>query len=245
MDAARIARPALACRLCEGLEAGSVIVTAGAGFGKTMALEEAIQLSGRRSIWLSCGEAGGGAGRLVFEVVRELRAAVPGLADVLGDALATAAEQVDVRSATAALLVELERLLVEPLIIVFDDAEELEDADAALAAIEQLLAVRAAPLSLAIATRRELPLKVAKLRAGGRLLEVGPAELTFTASECEELLRVRQGRAVNEEEVGAVIATSQGWPMGVALTGIAGAVAAPGAVPQAELFRYLAEEVFD
>jgi ATP/maltotriose-dependent transcriptional regulator MalT/DNA-binding SARP family transcriptional activator len=244
-DATRISRPALARRLRDGLESGSVILVAGAGYGKTMALEEALAVAGRRSIWLSCGAASGEAGRLLVQTVRELRRAVPGVADVVGDALATATERVDVRSATAALLVELERLLVEPLIIVLDEAEELEGADAALAVIEQLLGVHGAPLSLAIATRSELPLRLTGLRARGRLLEIGPAELSFTASECEELLRMRTGRAVREEEVEAAVAASQGWPMGVALTGLAGSIAAPGAVPREELFQYLAEEVFD
>jgi DNA-binding SARP family transcriptional activator len=106
--------------------------------------------------------------------------------------------------------------------------------------------VRSAPLSVAIATRQPLSLRLAKLRAAGRLTEVGPAELSFTAGECEELLRVRHGRTVTEDEVDAAIAASEGWPMGVALTGLTGSGAgAAGAVPRDELFAYLAEEVLD
>ena len=166
----RIPRPALARRLADGLDAGSVFLVAGAGYGKTMALEEAIALANRRAVWLPCGESGGEAGRLLIGAVKELRGAAPGLADVVGDRLAAGMEPVDVRAATNALLAELERLLVEPLVIVFDDAEELEDADAALALIDQLLSVRAAPVSVAVATRRALRLKLAKLRVSGRLV---------------------------------------------------------------------------
>jgi ATP/maltotriose-dependent transcriptional regulator MalT/DNA-binding SARP family transcriptional activator len=245
-DAARIARPPLAQRLREGLEAGSVVLVAGPGFGKTMALEEAIALSGRRAIWLSCGRSGLEPGDLLMEAVRELRTTVPGIADVVGDALATATEPVDVRSATGALLAELERLLVEPLVIVLDDAEELERSAAALAGIEWLLSMRNPPFSLAIATRRPLSLKVAKLRASAQLLELGPAELAFSASDVEQLLETRHGRPVSEDEVAAVFEASEGWPMGVALTDLAGPLdAAPGAVSREELFRYLAEEIFD
>lgn len=242
--AARIARPALARRVCDGFDAGSVVLVAGAGYGKTTALEEAIERSERRAIWLACGDAGGEAGRLLQAAVEGLRATAPGLADVVGDAIASALEPVDVRSATAALIADLERLLVEPLVIVFDDAEELEEDATALAMIEALLGVREAPLAVAIATRRPLDLKLAKLRASGRLIEIGPAELGFTASQCEELLRIRHGREVSPEEVEAVLAASEGWPMGVALTGVAGAVD-PVTASQEELFGYLAEEVFD
>jgi ATP/maltotriose-dependent transcriptional regulator MalT/DNA-binding SARP family transcriptional activator len=245
LGARRIARPALARALVDGLDAGSVLLVAGAGYGKTMAIEEALEQGGRRAIWLSCGGGTGGeGGRLLVDAVAGLRVAVPGLADVVGDALAMAAEPVDVRSATTALRAELERLLAEPLVIVFDDAENLQGDDAALALVEQLLNARGVPLSLAIATRRPLPLRLTKLRAAGRLTELGPADLSLTAGECEELLRLRHGDAVGPDEVEAVLAASEGWPMGVALSGLTGA--GDGApVPRDELFPYLAEEVLE
>lgn len=244
--ARRIARPALARMLAEGLAGGHVLLVAGAGYGKTMALEEAIEFAERRSVWLSGEATGGQAGRLLIGAVDGFRAAVPGLADVAGDRLAAGIERVDVRTAASALLADVERLLVEPLVVVVDDAEQLEGNPEAVALVEQLLNVRGVPLSVAIASRRRLPLKLAKLRAAGRLVEVGPAELSLTVSECEELLRLRHGRAVEADEVETVLETSEGWPMGVALTGLSGSSpAASGAVPRAELFAYLAEEVLE
>src|SRR5690349_3156118 len=144
-----------------------------------MALEEAIDYAERRAVWLSGAAYGGQAGRLLIGVVEGLRTAVPGLADVAGERLAAGAEPVDVRAAAGALLADVEQLLVEPLVIVVDDAEALEDDPQALALLEQLLGVRGVPLSVAIATRRALPLKLAKLRAGGRLVQVGPADLSL------------------------------------------------------------------
>ena len=211
-----------------------------------MALEEAIELSGRNSVWLRCGESGRGGAQLLVSAIAGLRAAVPGLADVARERLAAGHERIDVLAATEALLGELERLLVDPMVIVFDDAEELEGADTGLALVDQLLNSRGVPLSVAIATRRSLPLKLAKLRAGGQLTEVGRAQLSFTPAECEELLRLRHGPVVTPAEVEAAVAASEGWPMGVALAGLAGASAGMnGATSQAELFSYLAEEVLD
>jgi ATP/maltotriose-dependent transcriptional regulator MalT/DNA-binding SARP family transcriptional activator len=232
--------------LADALEDGHALLLAGAGYGKTMALEEAIELADRRSVWLGCRDVGGEAGPLLVSAVEGLRATLPGLADVVGDRLASGAEPVDVRIATEALIAELERLLVEPLAIVFDDAEELEQAPAALGLVDRLLNARDVPLSVAIATRRPLPLKLAKLRAGGRLAEVGPHELSFTPGECEELLRLRHGRTVAADEVEAALTASEGWPMGVALTGLTeSGEAVARAVPRDELFHYLAEEVLE
>jgi ATP/maltotriose-dependent transcriptional regulator MalT/DNA-binding SARP family transcriptional activator len=240
-----IARPRLAKTLADAFDAGSVLLVAGPGYGKTMALEEALEFSGRRALWIPCGDAGHEGARLLMNVVEGLRTVVPGLADVVGDRLAAGREPVDARTASAALLPELERLLVEPLVIVFDDGEQLEGVEDAIALLDGLLALRA-PLSVAIATRRPLPLRLAKLRAAGRLTEIGPPELSFTASECEELLGLRHGRTLSEDEVEAVLAASEGWPMGVALSGLTGASEPDlDLLPREGLFNYLAEEVLD
>ena len=240
----RIARPALAKRICEGLDTGSVLLVAGPGYGKSTAIEEALELDGRRSVWLSCGEAVREPARLLSELVERARAAVPGLGDVVGDALNTPLERLDVTAATTAFVVDIERLLVEPLVIVLDDAENLEGADAAIAVVDRLLNVRGVPLSLAIGTRVPLPLRLSKLRASGGLLELGQAELIFSPGEIEQLLQLRRGGAVSETEVRSVHTASQGWPIVVALTGIAPESAqASSPLPRRDLFRYLAEEV--
>jgi len=241
-----IARPRLARTLSDAFDVGSVVLVAGPGYGKTLALEGALRLDERRSLWISCGASRGEAARILMAVIEGLRTVVPGVADVVGDRLAAGAEAVDVHSASAALLPELEHLLVEPLAIVFDDAEELEDAGEALAFLDRLLALRASPLSVAVATRRPLDLKLAKLRAAGRLLELGPGELSFSAQECAELLGLRHGQVPSDEEVEAVVAASEGWPLGVALTSLVGTHgAAIEAIPHEGLFDYLAEEVLD
>jgi ATP/maltotriose-dependent transcriptional regulator MalT/DNA-binding SARP family transcriptional activator len=238
----RIARPGLARALSEALDKGSVLLVAGPGYGKTMALEEA--LADRRAAWVSCGDSRGEAGRLLMAVVEGLTTAAPGLVDVTRDRLAAGLQQVDVQMATTALLGELERLLVEPLAIVFDDAEQLEEAPEALALIDRLLGIRWTPLRIAVATRRPLRLRIAKLRAAGGLTELGPGDLTLSAGECEALLRVRHGRPVTEDEVEAALASTEGWPMGVALTSLT-SDAGNSAVPREGLFHYLAEEVFE
>ena len=241
----RVSRPALSRSIADGLATGHVLLVAGAGYGKTAAIEEAIDSTGLGAAWVACGECAGEAARLLLAVVDRLRATAPGLADAVGDRLALGSEAVDATAAAAGLIAELDRLLVERVVIVLDDAEELEHSETALAVVERLLSARRTPVSLAIASRRPLPLKLAKLRAAGSLLEVGPAELSFTAGECAELLALRHRRAVGDEEVAAVLAASHGWPMGVALTSLAGSGTAAAAAPRDELFGFLAEEVIE
>ncbi|MFN8160872.1 MAG: BTAD domain-containing putative transcriptional regulator [Solirubrobacterales bacterium] len=241
----RIARPALAKRVCEGLERGSVMLVAGAGYGKSTVIEEALELTGNPSVWLRCGEASREPARLLSELVERVRSAVPGLGGTVGDALNAPLERVDVGSATTAFVVDVERLLVEPLVIVVDDAEGLEGSGEALAVLDQLLNVRGAPLSLAIGTRVALPLRIGKLRASGELLELGQADLIFSAAETEQVLELRRGGAPSEAEVESVQAASRGWPIAVALTGMTNDAGGPGPLRSEDLFRYLAEEVLE
>ena len=135
---ARVARPSLSRAIADGLDTGHVLLVAGAGYGKTAALEEAIELGGARAVWVACGECAGEPVRLLLAVVGGLRAMVPGLADALGDRLAQGAEPVDSAAAAAGLIAELERLLVERVVIVLDDAEALERTGPALAFVERL-----------------------------------------------------------------------------------------------------------
>src|SRR4051794_16989228 len=82
-----LARPAVARRLWAALDRGSVLLTAPAGAGKTMALEQALAGRDGDVARVRCTAADRHAGRLLDHVVEAVRVTVPGAADVLGDRL--------------------------------------------------------------------------------------------------------------------------------------------------------------
>ena len=131
-------RPELRRRIRSALDAGSLLVVADAGFGKTTALREALDGDGD-SAWVRCRDSGADPGRLLGLAIESIRGAVPGAADVLAERLAAAREPVDPEQAAAALERELARLLVDPLVLVFDDVEALEGSPGALAVVARLL----------------------------------------------------------------------------------------------------------
>lgn len=236
----RIRRTALAERLLAALDVGHLMLVAPAGYGKTTALDEALSAPGAPGApgvaRVRCG-AHDAAGRLVVALADALRAAAPGLADVVGDRLATGLEPLDRESAARELVTELERLLVDPLVIVFEDAEHLADAPAALALVQRLLDSHAAPLRVAICSRRALPLRTARLAAAGRLAERGVADLAFSPAECAAVLRSVRGGEPDAAEVERVARETEGWPLGVSLAALG-----DGAAPMS---AFLAEEVLD
>jgi DNA-binding SARP family transcriptional activator len=237
----QIPRPALAGRLREALDRGGLLLVAEAGFGKTTALEEA--LSGfPRAAWVRCQDADQDARRLLTSVMEAVRGMAPGAVDVLAERLAGPA-QLDVPAATRDLVADMRRLLVDRVVIVIDDAERLAEAPAALDLVGELLAGAGDSYGVAIGTRHVLPLKVAKLRTGGKLVEVGAAELTFSSAECAELMRAQTQREPSEREVQGVMEATEGWPLGIVLSAARG----PDQLPASRkaLFDFLEEEVLE
>ncbi len=235
-------RPDLRTRILSALEAGSLLLVADAGFGKTTALRDALDHSDLDAAWVRCGDAGGDGGRLLALIIESIREALPGAVDVLAERMGTASERVDPERAVGALERELGRLLVDPLVICLDDAEALASSPAGLAVAERLIGGEGGPLRLAIATRRALAMRMARERAAGRVSELRPAELAFSAGECEAYLRAARGSEPRADEVDALMEATEGWPLGIVLAG----AGAPGGArgPSRDLLDdYFEEEI--
>src|SRR5205823_2281809 len=86
------------------------LLVAGAGFGKTTALEEALSLRGGAAAWVRCSELDRDPGRLLADLVHALAGAAPGAADALGERLAGAPLQIDPAVASRELAGELDAL---------------------------------------------------------------------------------------------------------------------------------------
>jgi LuxR family maltose regulon positive regulatory protein len=237
----RIARPRLAERLRSALRRGPVILCAEAGFGKTSALEDAVA-DLPLVAWVRLSEADRDAGRLLLHLIDRLADVAPGAVDVLAERVA-GPMPVDVSAATVDLVSELQRLLVDRLVIVIDDAELIATAAAALHVVKELLDGAGPAYGIAVATRTPLALKLAKLRTTGRLEELAAAELAFSTPECAELIAAQAGRAPEPAEVDEVMRATDGWPLGVAL-GVSVGSGSPPAT-RVRLFEFLEQEVLD
>jgi ATP/maltotriose-dependent transcriptional regulator MalT/DNA-binding SARP family transcriptional activator len=225
-----------------------VLLTAGPGYGKTTLLEQALGDQARPVAWIGCSQSERASGRLLTGILDAISAVAPGVSDALAEHLALAPEQVDPLAAIRVLLADFSRLLVEPLALVFDDAEHLEGADESLLLLSELLRSEVASVHVAIASRRSLNLRIGKPRATGRLTEFTAADLAFDAEECASLLRIRGGREPSPDEIAEVMEATEGWPLGIALaagraTDGAAAVRDLRSAPEARSF--LSEELLD
>lgn len=231
-------RPELRARIRRALDAGSLLLIADAGFGKTTALHDALDHHAVDAAWVRCGDAGGDAGRLLELIIDGIRATLPGAVDVLAERMTMAPEAVDPERAAGALERELARLLVDSFVVCLDDAESLENSPAGLAVVARLIG--SGYLRLGVASRRPLAMRIARERAAGQVTELGPAELAFSAADCEAYLRLARGGEPQPEEVDALMEATEGWPLGVVLAGAARTAHGPS---RGFLDDYFEEEV--
>ena len=107
----------------------------------------------------------------------------------------------------------------EPFVLVLDDAHVLGGTPARLA-LRRIVAELPAAAVVAIATRGEAPLPLARLRAQQRLVELGAGRLAMTREETAELLGLGDRRFA-ADELDVLARLTEGWPGGLSLALIA------------------------
>lgn len=220
-----VARPRLTGRLRDPASGPRlVLVAAPAGFGKTTLL---VQWLGSRAdaadgaprvAWLSLDDRDADPQHFLNHLVAAARTTD---ADAGAEALTLlesgrggAAGQV-----LASLLNDLDAL-AGPTVIVLDDYHVI-DAAAVHDAVTLLLDELPPQVTLAIATRMDPPLPLARLRARGELVELRAADLRFTVEEASGLLNDILGLALDAGQVAALDARTEGWAAGLQLAGLA------------------------
>jgi LuxR family transcriptional regulator, maltose regulon positive regulatory protein len=104
------------------------------------------------------------------------------------------------------------------LLVLLDDVHVLQSR-AALGTLERLLDRLARGTTVVLSGRRRPQLPLARLRAEGRLLEIGVDELALSKREAETLLR-RAGAALPRPEATALAKRLEGWPAAVFLAAL-------------------------
>jgi LuxR family maltose regulon positive regulatory protein len=191
-------------------EARLLLVAAPAGFGKTTLLASWSGEADVRATWLSLERRDNDLARFV-RCLATAASLLAGRSEGIPER--DPAQPVDPELALASVLGPLVAALADAtageVILVLDDYHVIDEP-----AIHRLVAslVERLPVGarMAIATRADPPLPLARLRARGELLEVRAEDLRFTESEAGELLRA----AAVELEPAAIaelVERTEGW----------------------------------
>jgi DNA-binding SARP family transcriptional activator/tetratricopeptide (TPR) repeat protein len=209
------------------------MVVAGAGFGKTTLLAQALSRSRRPAVWCSCDERLTSCALLLVHLRAGLALQFPGFgASLVFDG--------SPEEGVGAFWNEVVGTVSDDFVLALDDVQTLP----APAAGALALLVRDMPpvVHLAIASRAPPPFPLGRLRAE-RLLEIGEQELALTEEETAALLRAA-GTEAGPEAVGELHRRTEGWVTGVILAARSGDLRLrPDAPLNERVFDYLAEEV--
>jgi LuxR family transcriptional regulator, maltose regulon positive regulatory protein len=228
-----VPRPRLTRRLA--VDAASmprlVLVSAPAGFGKTTLLTQ--WLTGHapssntnggdgaeqqgRAAWLSLDADDSDLRRFLTHLVAAIRTSSP---DVGTEALALMETDrgLPAEEVLASLVNDLDGL-GEPAVLALDDYHVIT-APEVHAAVTFLLDHLPPRVTLAITTRADPPLPLARLRGRGELLELRAADLRFTPPEADAFLNDVMGLDLEPAQVAALDTRTEGWAAGLQLAAL-------------------------
>jgi LuxR family maltose regulon positive regulatory protein len=222
-----VPRPRLTERLSNGPLPRLILVSAPAGFGKTTLLTQALASGSSRSdddgdgdrrvAWLSLDATDNDPRQFLTALVAAVQSARP---EVGAEAIAQL--QGERGGATDAVLVSLINdldTLAGPTVLALDDYHLIESS-AVHEAVGLLVEQLPPQTTVALTTRVDPPLPLARLRARGELLELRANDLRFTAGEATAFLNDVMGLSLDASHVAALEARTEGWAAGLQLAAL-------------------------
>jgi LuxR family maltose regulon positive regulatory protein len=214
-----VSRPRLLERLAHGLGGPLTLISAPAGYGKTTLFSEwragpgaSIPLA-----WLSLGAEDNDPPRFYQYLLACLGTIQPGVVQELLPLL-----QSPEPPQPEVILIPLVNALNEnqqEFVLALDDYHVIE-IDAIHTALTFLLDHLPAPMHLAILSRADPPLPLARLRARNHMVEIREADLRFTPDEVSAFLNKGMGLSLSPDDIAALETRTEGWIAGLQLAAL-------------------------
>ena len=238
--------------LHEHIDRRLLLISAGAGYGKTTLLVDFIHDTDLTTCWYSLDSSDKDPRVFVEYLLASLERAYPGFGERTrrairgGASLSGGAEEV-----VGTLVNEMVERIPEWFVVVLDDFQEVEDSEDVCAFLTTLLMYMPEHCHLIVASRT-IPggLPFISLAARGQVAGLGKDDLRFTAEEIQAFLAQAQGVHLTREEAAALEAETEGWIVGILLTrhahwgGLVEGLTAARRSGQ-PLYEYLAGEVLE
>jgi LuxR family maltose regulon positive regulatory protein len=205
-----------------------LLVAAPAGFGKTTLLSQWLarntsaagsraSIAQPRAAWLSLDRGDNDVSQFVTHLVAAVRttdSAVAAQAAALLDADPNGASEV----VLASFVNELHDQ-PEAMVLALDDYHVI-DAPAVHEVVTFLLDSLPPHVTIALSTRVDPPLPLARLRSRGELVEIRAADLRFSHGEAEAFLNRAMNLALGATDIGALVDRTEGWAAGLQLAAL-------------------------
>ena len=235
-------RPRLIDEINRGLDRPLTLVTAPAGYGKTIIVSSWLNTCERPSAWLSLDETIDDLGVFLAYFVAAIQTVFP---SALGrtQTLLTAISLPPIGVLAGSLINELDEL-ERDFIMVLDDyhtihKQEIHDL------LTALLQPPAKHMHLVLITRKDPPLPLSVLLARNQMTEVRLSDLRFSADEIATFMQNALGSPLPDEAIAVLAEKTEGWITSLRLAALTlryspdarqqdGRIAGSGAQPQSD-----------
>lgn len=206
-------RSALMDRLAQGRRLPLTLMSAPAGFGKTVLASQWAVSMPESAAWVSLDSRDNDLGSFLAHVVEAIRMVSP---DSLPRTVEMGSiEGVSTTAVARSLLNELDRFATS-LVVFLDDYHSISAPDVH-EVITELTDHPADDVHLVICTRHDPPLALARLRGSGRLNEIRAVDLQFSDEDAKAFIEHFLERPVDDTTVRLMVEHTEGWPAGLRL----------------------------
>lgn len=194
------------------------LITAGAGFGKTTVVAQALAASKMDTAWYSLDESDGDPALFLGALVATVRKRYPDVGKNLFPRLfMSSGSRRNRDSLLMEFLAEIESHALHDMVLVLDDYHLIQDSPEISEIIHYLLGRMPPVLHLAIISRTEPALNISRLHAMREIIDIGEDDLCFQPDEIEQLYRSIFHLELQNQTVHRLHATTGGWIAGLVL----------------------------
>jgi LuxR family maltose regulon positive regulatory protein len=246
-----IARPHLLEKLDGALNHRLTLVSAPAGAGKTILVDEWVRSAHKRGAivgWLSLDDSDNDPGLFLDYIIASLEEG--GLLIDIPPIPPSFAGKTKVENSLAGFIREIMPLKRE-MVLILDDYHLIQNVEIHNA-LEYLIEHAPQNFHFIILTRSDPPFELARMRVAGQLVEVRMEQLRFSTQEAASFLQESAKVHLAEDDVAALTERTEGWIAGLQMAAIsmrgredADAFVAAFAGSHRFVFDYLLEQVLN
>lgn len=210
-------RSRLINRLNEGISQKLTLLSAPAGFGKTMLLSEWVADCGRPVAWVSLDETDGDSFRFWAYVIAALQTIRPNVGE--GALVYFQSPQPQPADVYLTALINDIAEKMPPFVMVLDDFHTIMS-QPINETLEFFIEHMPPQVHLVISGRADPPLSFARLRAQNQLSELRAMDLRFTLEETAAFLNEVMKLKLSNEEIAILAGRTEGWVASLQMAGI-------------------------
>jgi len=209
-----VPRQRLSDKLDMGVNCTLTLISAPAGYGKSVLVSSWLESNDRLHAWLSLDEEFKDLTTFLNYFIAAVREIFPKTCSG-SYALVNEPGQVSVHVLSEQLSNDLLELKT-PFIFVCDDYGRIHASDIHKM-FDRLFKLLPQNLQLVFVTRRDPPFSLASMRAHGEVIDIRMTDLKFTAPEIAEFFSCRGSEPLDEKALATVSKVTEGWPAALRL----------------------------